>query len=89
MADKKVTETKKAKTLEGVVISDKMDKTITVLIERKVRHPKYEKTLVRSSKFHVHDEGNQAKEGDSVIIKQSRPHSKTKAWELVSIVNGK
>lgn len=89
MADKKEVATRTVKALEGVVISDKMDKTITVLIERKVRHPKYEKTLVRSSKFHVHDEENKAKTGDKVVIKQSRPRSKTKAWELVSVVEGK
>jgi small subunit ribosomal protein S17 len=77
------------KTLDGVVVSDKMDKTIVVLLERKVRHPKYEKTIVRSSKFHVHDEDNKAKIGDRVLIKQSRPRSKTKSWELVSIVENK
>lgn len=82
MADAK----KVSKLLDGVVVSDKMDKTIVVLIERKVRHPKYEKTIVRSSKFHVHDEENKAKMGDRVLIKQGRPRSKTKAWELVEIV---
>lgn len=77
------------KLLEGVVVSDKMDKTIVVVLERKVRHPIYEKTLVRTSKFHVHDEENKAKIGDRVLIKQARPHSKTKAWELVEIVGNK
>ncbi len=75
------------KTLEGVVVSDKMDKTIVVLIERKVRHAKYEKILIRSTKFHVHDEKSEAKMGDTVLIKESRPISKTKAWVLVSIVS--
>ncbi len=75
-----------SKTLEGVVVSDKMDKTIVVLVERKVRHPKYEKILTRSSKFHVHDEKSEAKMGDTVLIKESRPISKTKAWVLVSII---
>jgi small subunit ribosomal protein S17 len=80
-------EVKKIKTLNGVVVSDKMDKTIVVLLEHKVRHPKYEKTIVRSSKFHVHDEENKAKIGDQVLIKPSRPRSKMKAWELVSIIS--
>lgn len=74
------------KTLEGVVVSDKMQKTIVVLVERSVRHPKYEKILTRSTKFHVHDEKSEAKMGDKVLIKESRPLSKTKAWVLVSVV---
>ena len=77
------------KTLEGLVVSDKMDKTIVVLVERKVRHPKYEKTIVRSTKFHVHDEESKAKIGDRVLIKPSRPLSKTKSWQLASIVRTK
>ncbi len=75
------------KTVEGMVTSDKMDKTVVVVVERKVRHPKYEKILTRSTKFHVHDEENVAKTGDKVLIKQSRPLSKTKAWVLVSVVD--
>ena len=74
------------KTVEGLVVSDKMDKTVVVMVERKVRHEKYEKILTRSTKFHVHDEESVAKMGDRVLIKQSRPHSKTKAWSLVSVV---
>jgi small subunit ribosomal protein S17 len=74
------------KTVEGVVTSDKMDKTVVVMVERKVRHEKYEKILTRSTKFHVHDEENVAKTGDKVLIKQSRPHSKTKSWTLVNVV---
>ena len=77
------------KTLEGLVVSDKMDKTIVVLVERKVRHPKYEKTIVRSTKLHVHDEESKAKIGDRVLIKPSRPLSKTKSWQLASIVRTK
>ena len=80
-------EKKVGKTLEGVVVSDKMDKTIVVLVQRKVRHAKYEKILIRSTKFHVHDEKSEAKMGDTVLIKESRPISKTKAWVLVSIVS--
>ncbi len=78
---------KMSKTVEGIVVSDKMDKTIVVLVERKVRHPKYEKILTRSTKFHVHDEKSEAKMGDTVLIKESRPLSKTKAWVLVSVVS--
>ena len=74
------------KNIEGLVVSDKMDKTLVVLVERTVRHPKYEKILTRSTKFHVHDEENQAKIGDKVLIKQSRPLSKTKSWSLVAVV---
>lgn len=77
---------KVSKMLEGVVVSDKMDKTIVVLVERKVRHPKYEKILIRSTKFHVHDEKEDAKMGDKVLIKESRPVSKTKSWVLASVV---
>jgi len=77
---------KVTKTLEGQVVSAKMDKTIVVLVERKVRHPKYEKTIIRSTKYHVHDEESEAKMGDRVLIKPSRPISKMKAWQLVSIV---
>lgn len=80
------TNEKVSKTLEGIVISDKMEKTVVVLVERKVRHPKYEKILTRSTKFHVHDEKREAKMGDKVQIKESRPISKTKSWILVSVV---
>jgi small subunit ribosomal protein S17 len=80
------TSQKIVKTIEGVVVSDKMDKTVVVLVARKVRHPKYEKILTRSTKYHVHDEENQAKTGDKVLIKQSRPISKTKSWSLVKVV---
>jgi small subunit ribosomal protein S17 len=72
--------------LTGRVISDKMDKTVTVLIERRVQHPIYGKYLTRSTKLHVHDEQNQCKQGDLVRIEQCRPLAKTKAWRLVDIV---
>lgn len=70
----------------GRVISDKMDKSVTVLIERKVRHPIYGKYVRRSTKLHVHDANNECKVGDTVRIKECRPISKTKAWTLVEIV---
>ncbi len=79
--------TKIERTLSGRVVSDKMDKTITVKVERLVKHPVYGKFIRRSTKFHVHDENNSAKAGDTVIIRESRPHSKTKSWDLVRIVD--
>jgi len=74
------------RTLTGQVISDKMHKTITVLVSRKVKHPKYGKYIKRSTKLHVHDEENSCKKGDIVAISQCRPLSKTKAWRLHHIV---
>lgn len=75
-----------ARTLQGRVTSNKMDKTVTVLVERRVRHPLYKKYVRRSSKIHAHDEQNQCQEGDLVLIEQCRPLSKTKAWRLVEVV---
>ena len=72
--------------LVGKVVSDKMDKTIVVAIQRTVRHAVYDKVLHRVSKIHAHDETNSAKVGDLVEIKESRPISKTKNWALVRIV---
>lgn len=77
---------KSVKTLEGIVVSDKMVKTVVVLVERKTRHAKYEKILTRSTRFHVHDEKGEAHMGDTVLIKECRPISKTKSWALVSVV---
>ncbi|WP_342219675.1 30S ribosomal protein S17 [Rickettsiella endosymbiont of Miltochrista miniata] len=74
------------RTLTGRVISNKMDKTINVSIERKVKHPKYGKYLKRSSKILAHDPENQCQEGDTVIIQEGRPISKRKAWSLVQVV---
>ena len=79
-----VTETRR--TVTGKVISDKMDKSATVLIERKVKHPVYGKYIRRSTKLHVHDADNACQEGDVVTIEQCRPLSKTKSWRLVEIV---
>jgi len=73
------------RTLTGRVTSDKMDKTITVMIERKEKHPLYGKYIKRSTKLHVHDENNECHEGDTVIIKQTRPISKSKSWTLHEI----
>jgi len=74
------------RTLIGKVVSDKMDKTVTVLVERRVKHPLYGKIVVKSNKYHAHDENNQAKEGDTVEIQEGRPISKTKAWSVTRVV---
>lgn len=74
------------RTLIGKVVSDKMDKTVTVLIERRVKHPLYGKIIMRSNKYHAHDESNQAKEGDMVEIQEGRPISKTKSWTVTRVV---
>lgn len=71
---------------EGVVVSDAMDKTITVLIERRMRHPQYGKEIKRFKKFYAHDEKNEAKKGDRVLIAETRPLSKLKRWRLVQVV---
>ncbi len=76
----------KIRTLKGKVISDKMDKSITVQIERRVKHPIYGKFIRRSSKLYAHDEQNQCQEGDVVSVTNCRPLSKTKTWKLVEIV---
>lgn len=74
------------RTLTGKVVSNKMDKSITVLIERRVKHPKYGKFVRKSSKIHAHDEANQCREGDVVTIEECRPISRTKAWRLVEVI---
>ncbi|AQS35586.1 30S ribosomal protein S17 [Shewanella psychrophila] len=76
----------KIRTLQGRVLSNKMDKSITVAIERKVKHPLYGKYLKRTTKIHAHDETNQCSEGDVVTIRECRPLSKTKSWTLVEVV---
>ena len=73
------------RTLIGTVVSDKMQKSATVLVERRVKHPKYGKFVKRSTKFHIHDENNTCRLGDVVMIKECRPISKTKSWVLVEI----
>ncbi len=77
---------KVVRSLSGRVVSDKMDKTVTVLVERKVKHPLIGKVVVKSNKFHAHDEKNECKEGDLVTIAESRPMSKTKTWVVSKIV---
>jgi len=81
MAEQKV-----VRTVTGKVVSNKMDKGITVLIERREKHPIYGKFVKRSTKVHAHDENNECREGDTVTVRESRPMSKTKTWMLESIV---
>lgn len=73
------------RTVSGTVIGDRMDKTITVLVERKVQHPVYGKIIRRSSKVHAHDENNECRTGDVVTVVECRPLSKSKTWRLRSI----
>jgi small subunit ribosomal protein S17 len=79
-------ETKTNRTLTGRVLSNAMDKTITVLVERRVKHPLYGKFMRRSTKIHAHDEANACTQGDLVRVEQCRPLSKTKSWRLIEIV---
>jgi len=81
-----MSETKVVRTLTGKVVSDKMDKTVTVLVERKVKHPIYGKVIRRSKKFHAHDENKEYNVGDVVVISETRPVSKTKAWAVTALV---
>ena len=80
------TTTANKRTLTGRIVSDKMNKTVTVLVERRVKHPLYGKIVTRSKKYHAHDEKNEFKEGDTVTIEESRPLAKTKAWRVSKLV---
>ena len=75
-----------ARKLTGRVVSDKMNKTVTVLVERKVKHPLYGKFVRRSKKYHAHDEKNEFHPGDLVLIEETRPMSRTKTWKVVKLV---
>ena len=77
---------KTQKTLQGVVTSNKMEKSATIIIERRVKHPLYGKIIKRSTKMSIHDEANECSVGDTVLIEQCAPVSKTKSWKLVKIV---
>ena len=77
---------KVARALTGRVVSDKMNKTVTVLIERRVRHPLVGKIVTRSRKYHAHSENNEYKVGDLVTIEETRPISKTKSWKVTKLV---
>ena len=78
-------ETSVARTASGTVVSNKMDKTITVMVERMIKHPLYGKYIKRSKKIHAHDAENLCQEGDKVTIEETRPISKSKAWKLSSV----
>jgi small subunit ribosomal protein S17 len=78
--------TKTARTLTGRVMSNKMDRTATVMVERRVMHPLYHKFMRRSTKYHAHDENNECGTGDLVVIEECRPISKTKSWRLVKVL---
>ena len=77
---------KQGRTITGNVISNKMDKSITVLVERRVLHPLYKKFVRKSTKLHAHDESNECNIGDSVLIQECRPYSKTKSYKLVKVM---
>lgn len=79
-------ENKVARAVTGRVVSSKMDKSITVLVERKIKHPLYGKYIKRSTKLHAHDEANECGLGDTVSVEQCRPLSKTKSWRLVKVL---
>ena len=87
MSESNVNETKVLRIQTAAVISDKMDKSATVLIERKVKHPIYGKFVRKSTKLHIHDENNDCGIGDTVQISECRPMSKTKSWTLVKVVS--
>jgi small subunit ribosomal protein S17 len=72
--------------LTGRVVSDKMNKTVTVLVERQVKHPLYGKFLKKSSKYHAHDDTNECQVGDTVLIEEGTPRSKTKSWSVAKLV---
>jgi small subunit ribosomal protein S17 len=74
------------RTLQGRVVSDKMDKSVTVLVERRVKHPLYGKFVRKSTKVHAHDENNECQVGDVVVVEQCRPLSKTKKWRFIRLI---
>ncbi|MEF8713439.1 MAG: 30S ribosomal protein S17 [Accumulibacter sp.] len=78
--------TSNTRTLVGRVVSDRMEKTVTVIVERRVKHAMYNKIIIRSSKYHAHNDNNQAKVGDVVEIQESRPLSKTKTWMVTRLL---
>ncbi|MED5407390.1 MAG: 30S ribosomal protein S17 [Pseudomonadota bacterium] len=86
MSDESTNQTVKRRSLQGSVLSTGMDKTITVQVVRQLKHPLYKKYIRRSTKLHAHDEQNECKEGDKVIIEECRPLSKNKSWRLVRVL---
>jgi small subunit ribosomal protein S17 len=87
MSETQTTQTqKRQRTLQGRVVSNKMDKTVVVLVERRVKHPLYGKIMIRTNKYKAHDEQNQYNEGDVVEIAEGRPISRSKTWSVVRLV---
>jgi len=86
MTENQAAADKGGRELTGRVVSDKMDKTVTVLVERRVTHPLYGKIVTRSKKYHAHDESNECKEGDLVTIEECRPISRTKSWRVAKLL---
>jgi len=86
MTENQAAADKGGRQLTGRVVSDKMDKTVTVLVERRVTHPLYGKIVTRSKKYHAHDESNECKEGDLVTIEECRPVSRTKNWRVAKLL---
>jgi small subunit ribosomal protein S17 len=86
MSDETIKETPNKRTLNGRVVSDKMVKTVTVLIERRMKHPLYGKYVTQTKKYHAHDENDEFHEGDLVEIEECRPLSKTKAWRVTKLL---
>ncbi|MEA1890082.1 MAG: 30S ribosomal protein S17 [Pseudomonadota bacterium] len=78
---------KVARSISGVVVSNKMDKTVTVLVERLEKHALYKKYIRKSTKLHAHDESNECNKGDTVQIEECRPLSKSKSWRVIQVVN--
>ena len=88
MTEQKISQVvKRTRTFQGSVLSAKMDKTITVLVVRQIKHALYKKYIRRSTKVHAHDEQNECREGDKVIIEECRPLSKNKSWRLVKVLD--
>ena len=85
MSEAKQQPARNQRQLTGRVVSDKMDKTVTVLVERQVMHPVIGKVVSRTKKYHAHNEGNDAKVGDKVVIEECKPISKTKAWKVAKV----
>ena len=81
-----VTEVRERRAVQGSVISARMDKSITVLVVRQFKHPLYKKYVRRSTRLHAHDESNDCKEGDTVLIEECRPLSKTKSWRVIRVL---
>ena len=87
MSDENSNQTVKRRSLQGRVLSSRMDKTVTVQVVRQLKHPLYKKYIRRSTKLHAHDEQNECNEGDKVIIEEGRPLSKNKSWRLVRVLD--